>query len=580
MSRADTAAAPLVHPTARFERPGLALLARGAVFLVAMAVALAVLLHFHDRFWWAPAEGAQAIYAERLLNGALRDVPPDAVHWVNALAFKLFGSDLVSLRYPLLALTLAQSALAFWLLAERGVLIAFAAALAMSCLTFVQFLAPAAPWYALFICLLLVVVLSDSKGERRGSLELVGFLLVLLFLFQPLGGVLATLGVLTCLLLQEQRHPGRERAFLARGLLLVSFAGLALYLRASFDLLTAALFGTAPLLLLGTAVVVTRLGTGGVLRLVLRLAVGGLLALGPLVAFHLTQGSLADWGAKLLTVGFAPAVTGLAEGPDAAGLLMLSLAGITAGGQGAALLNGLFWSALLLLPAGLGLLLLRALWRGAEEGRAPLPIIACFFAVISAASGTPLGLFFSAALTLAALLFLAGARGRLRRFALAAGGIALTLVGLSYQAGQPLSRGWDDTVAGQTRTVVAPLGLPRAGLTVAAEEAALYGLLVNLIERHSAATEEILALPASPELAFLSGRTSALGMVDAARRLNDPRAFDEAAARLAEQPPRLLIVRPGDAYNTVAVRRLAEGLRQRYRLVETAGGYAIYQLDD
>lgn len=580
MNRAATVAAPLVHPTAHFERPGLILLARGTVFLAAMAVGLAVLLHFHDRFWWAPTEGAQAIYAERLLNGALRDVPPDAVHWVNALAFKLFGADLVSLRYPLLALTLIQSALAFWLLAERGVLIAFVAALALSCLTFVQFLAPVAPWYALFLCLLIVAVLSDSRGERRGSLELVGFLLVLLFLFQPLAGVLAALGVLCCLLLQEQRHPGRERAVLARGLLLVSFVGLALDLRASFDLVTAVLFGTAPLLLLGTAFIMTRLGTACVLRLLLRLALGVLLALAPLVAFLLTQGSPMDWGAKLLAAGLAPAVTGLAEGPEVADLLQLSVAAIAAGGQGAALLNGLFWAALLLLPGALGLLLLFALWRGAEEGRAPLPVVACFFAVISAASGTPLGLFYSAALTLMALLFLAGARGRLRRFALAVGGVALALVGLSYQAGQPLSRGWDETVAGQTRTVVAPLGLPRASLTVPAEEAALYGLLVNLIERHSAATEEILALPANPELAFLSGRTSALGIVDAARRLNDPRDPEEMAARLAQRPPRLLIVRPGDAYNTAAVRRLVEGLRHRYRLVETAGGFAVYQLED
>ena len=583
MSRnAAVAAQQLVHPTARFERPGLARLAVGGVFVAAMLVALAVLLHYHDRFWWAPGEGAAALIAERVLAGGTpvgtaHGIPPSYVHWVNALAFQVFGTDLLSLRYPLLALTLIQTALTFWLLAGRGVVIAFAGAMAMSCLTFVQFLNPTAQWYALFLCLLVVVVMSEGRGERRGSLELIGVLLATLFLFQPLSGILAALGVLTFLLVQAQRHPGHERAILARGLAMVMFAGLALFLRATVDIFTAVLLGAAPLLLLGYAVMATRLSNRCLGRLLLRLGLGGLLGFAPLLAYQVAQGSLTGWGQDMLAALSAPTVQGLIEVRGFADMARQAMEQLFGNG-GPALLNGLFWLFLLLLPAILGLLLLRALLRGEEVGRAALPIVACFFALASASLQAPVSLFFTAALTLAAVLFVAAAPGRRSGFGLAAAGVALSLIGLSYQAGQPLSRGWEATIAGQTKTVVAPIGLPRAGLTVAAEEAALYGLLLNLIERHSVGSDSILALPANPELAFLSGRAPALGILDAVATVDDEAALREVERRLASALPRLLIYRPGDAYNTPRVRRLVAGLRDSYSLIERAGGFQIYEL--
>src|SRR3546814_3815691 len=91
-------------------------------------------------------------------------------------------------------MTLLQSALVFWLLASRGAAVAFSGALGMSALTFVQFLNPTAHWYALFICTLAVALLSAGWHRRRGGLELLGFVLVTLFLFRQLSGVFAAMG--------------------------------------------------------------------------------------------------------------------------------------------------------------------------------------------------------------------------------------------------------------------------------------------------------------------------------------------------------------------------------------------------
>jgi hypothetical protein len=581
MSRAG-AAPHLVHPTAHLGGGNLARLARAGVFLVAMLVAAAVLLHFHDRFWWAPAEGAHAHVAERLLagealHGTVRDLRTDFVHFANALAFGLFGVDLASLRYPPAALTFIQSAVIFWLLAGRGILPAFAGAVAMSCLTFVQFLIPASHWHALFLCILMIALLSKSPGERRGTCELLGFLLVGLFLFRPLSGVFAALGVFTFLLLQEQRPAERERAVLARGLALVLFAGLALYLRAAVDFATAALFGAGPLVLLGYGFATTGLGDRGLCRLALRMALGGLLALGPLLAYHLSQGTLAPWWDDSVLAPLAVSRSGLAGEPRYAELALQGLAQVTSGGA-AALLNGLFWFLLPLLPACLGLAVVSASVRQRPAGRAALPVVACFFALVSLQSPAPQALFFSTALTLSGLLYLVADGARYGRMLVTAGCLALSLVGLSYQAGQPMTRSLEAVTAGRTKTVVVPTGLPRASLTVAAEEAALYGLLVNFIRQHSAEDDGILALPASPELYFLGERRNPLPFANLGIGLRNDADLRAAEAALAQDPPRLVFYRPDDRLNTPMVRRLMVALRRDYRLLETAGGFEIYLL--
>ena len=585
MSR--SAVPPLVHPTAHLGGAGLARLGMTLVFAVALLVALAVLLHFHDRFWSAPDEGAYAHVAERVLAGETLNGTVQAVHlgyvtFVNALAFKLFGVDLVSLRYPLLIATLIQSALAFWLLAARGALTAFAGATAMSCLTFVQFLNPTAQWSALFFCVLVIALLSAREPEWRGTLELLGFMLMALFLVRPLSGIFAAMGALAFLLLQEQRAAGRDRVRLSRGLALVMLVGLVLYLRARTDFAAALFFGTGPALLLGFIFMSTRLGDQATLRALLRMVAGAGLAALPLLAYHLAQGSLESWARDTLASVSSTAMSDPLASPGFGSLVFTGLDQVFGGGGGSALLNGVFWFLLPLLPACLAVLLLRALWLERPAGQAALPIIACCFALVSVHAQAPFYLFFSTALTLVALLFLGGEAGAHRRRAmgLAVACLLLSLIGLTYQAGQPLTRGWQGIVAGQTRTVVAPSGLPRAGLTVAAEEAALYGLLANLAQTHSAEGDSILALPNNAELYFLTQRRNPLRFYNAARGLRGTTDLKRVEALLSQDPPRLIFYRPSDRFATPLVRRLMAGLRGRYRLLETAGGFQIYLLSD
>ena len=70
-----------------------------------------ILFHFHDQFWWGPDEGVYAYVAQRFLAGDtihrdLIDIHPGYGNLLNILAFFVFGEDLLSLRYPLVVLTL------------------------------------------------------------------------------------------------------------------------------------------------------------------------------------------------------------------------------------------------------------------------------------------------------------------------------------------------------------------------------------------------------------------------------------------------------------------------------------------
>src|SRR5262245_18499580 len=81
----------------------------------------AILIYFHNKFWWPPDEGAYAHTAERILNGETLNSDVEEIHtgylnFLHAFAFAIFGIKLVSMRYPLVAIAIIQSVLVYLLL--------------------------------------------------------------------------------------------------------------------------------------------------------------------------------------------------------------------------------------------------------------------------------------------------------------------------------------------------------------------------------------------------------------------------------------------------------------------------------
>lgn len=562
-------------PQAPREVPGHGLALSASLVLVAVAVAW-----FHDRFWYPPDEGVYAYLAQRILDGAVlsgdvQDIHAGYVDFVNAASLWLFGHDLVSLRYPLAVLTVVQSALAYILLARRGVAVAFAGAVGIGVLSFIQFLNPSANWYALFLA---VAVTAAMAGMRSGMGRdvAVGALVALVFLFRQLSGVFAAMGVLTWLLVEMQGEGGTQPR-LARMLLAVMAFGLAAYLLGKGSVTAAVMFGVWPLAALGLAWRRVCAADRAVAALVARLALGAVGAAAPLLLYHLWHGTLGTWFGD--TVLAAAGLNRFAFFGDASYVLypLIGVAGLVAEPGVARALNLFFWLVLLALPLLAGWWFAAAARAGnGEAAWHPLPVMALFYGVAAAHYQIPAYLMSVIGLTLLAVLWLGSARAPFARGVLVAVTLSVSGVAVAYQAGEPLSRGLVGTLAGRTVPLDAGQGIPGARLAMEARDAATYRRLLGLIADNAGPADTILAVPMNPELYFLSGRRPPFRFFSTALGLRNATDAAEAAAVIDRHPPKVVVFDPGDKYNTPESRAVMDDVRQRYRLATRVGRFEVY----
>ena len=558
------------------------------VFAFVVGVSIWILGSFYDVFWYAPDDGAYAHIASRILAGEvlnrdIQDLHAGYINFVNAAALALFGDRLVSMRYPLAALTLLQACLVFLLLRPRGLPVATAGAIAMAALTFVQFLNPTAHWYALFMTVAVIAAMTWIPHDSRWRLPVIGFLLVSLFMFRQLTAVLVAIGVLTCWLCEEPRDDAScrfgDRLF-ARALLLVMGCGIAGYIGTKADFGAAVLFGIGPVCLILWAIAHGGRDNRDVMVGLPRLAAGGVLATLPLLLYHLAHGSVGAWFNDTFVAAVALTDLPFFDRARYVNLLMLATARVLSPSDLAVFASGLYWITLLLLALATAALTLRALVRnGRHAGMRPyaLPVIGSFYAIVSIHYQIPIYLMYSVAVSLAGLLWLAPAHANFGRYAAVALASCLVVVGLRDQAGQPLNRGIAGIIAGQRAPASVASGLAKAGLRIGADDAATYRRLVALIDRDTSADAPILALPANPELYFLSGRRNPTRFFNAAMGIPDDAALRDVLTTLRRDPPRLVFFRPDDKYNTPLVARLMDFVRARYQPLPPIGGLEIYR---
>ncbi len=552
---------------------------RAAALAAALAGSALLLFLFHDRFWWGPDEGAYAYVAERILQGDVlnrdvQDMHAGTINFVNALAFRVFGVDLVSLRYPIVLLGMVQALLAFRLLEPRGLIVATVGAVALTAFGFVQFPNPTANHYGLFLAVVIVWILARVDLKQALALEALGFLLVATFLFRQLTGVVVAMGAVTWLLLSMPASAESGRTWLGRIVLGIMAAGLAGFLLTKTDIVGGLLFGVWPLLALIQAMRRLCADDRAVLALIGRLALGGAIALTPLLAYHLWHGSLGPWLDD--TIGGALALNAMpfTRRVVHAAMIVLSIQQLLALDSVDGIVNALFWLSVLALPAVNGLLLLR------RAGAAPEPLltVAVFHALVSVFHQIPTYLMFSTGLSLVAFVATVSARGpRPRLAALAFAGIAAA-VALHYHAAQPATRLVREYVAGVRMPDVVESGLPRVSLRIEPEDAEAHRRLVALIAREVPESGPILAVPFEPQLYFLSGRRNPVRFYNTAIGLRDEAALAATLAILERDKPTLVFFRPDDKYNTALSLALMERLKPHYAPIDRIGGLEIYRL--
>lgn len=543
--------------------------------IVALAAVGAIVAGFFDTFWWPPDEGAYAYVATRILHGDvlnrdIQDIHAGYVNFANAAALRLFGENLMSLRYPLAAMAWLQAALAFWMLRHRGAGVAAIGAVAFTALSTVQFLNPTAHWYGLFLATITIFVLAEMPPGRRGRLELVGFLVVAALLFRQLSGIFLAMGTLTWLLLET---PGRPGGMGARALAAVMVLGLLAYLALTLQPTNLILFGAGPLLLLVATLRTGTLTAAQAVALLARLALGGIAAALPLVAYHLANGSAAGWFDDVVLAALSQTDLEFIQRPVHLAMIAQAAATLAAAGNVGAMVNAVLWLSLLLLPAVVGLMLLRALRSGRPLH--PLPVVAVFYALVSVHNQIPIYLWFSSGLSAVALLWLLPPPRRL----IGTSAVALAAaVALYWQAGQPAARGLAGTLAGTRADQTLVEGFAPIGLRIDLNDANLYGELADLIAGVVPPAETILAVPNNPELYFIGQRRAAARFWNSAFGLRRQRDLDAVLTGFAQAPPRLVFHSPDDKYNMPLSDRLMDYVRAHYVPWGQIGSLLVYRL--
>ena len=190
--------------------------------LVAACLANALLLwFFHDRYWYPTDDGFHAHIAERLLAGEVlnrdvQDIHPGLLHFIHAAAFRAFGIDLVSLRYPMIAVAFLQGVFVFLLLRRRDATLAAVGAVASNALGVVHFMSPTANWYCLALAVVLAWWLTALRPGHPARLAGAGALLATLTLLRHLSGVWAAMGIISFVLLERSTDATGTRALLGR----------------------------------------------------------------------------------------------------------------------------------------------------------------------------------------------------------------------------------------------------------------------------------------------------------------------------------------------------------------------------
>jgi hypothetical protein len=551
----------------------------GAFLAVAVAAAISIL--FYDRFWYAPDDGAYAHVASRMLHGEVlnrdvQDVHAGYINFINAGAMAIFGEDFRSLRIPLAVLNVVQARIVFLVLRRGGILLALAGSLAVSSLSFVQFLNPTAHWYCLFVVLLIpLIVRVPKEGWRR--LILLGLVVGTIAMFRQLTGVIVAIAVFSWLVMESSTR-GASRYWMPRVILL----GLALlvgwYVSTHADPATAAVFGLWPVALLLFTGWQASVSTRECLRMIGGLSLGAALACLPLLAYHIAHASLATWFSDTVVTAFRIPRLEFVAAESFASFATLVVPQLGEWRSPAVVLNALFWLTLIFLPLVNGVAVLHRLHLGTITFGAAGALLWCasFYSLVALHYQITIYLFYVSGLSAAALAASAMSARPIPRAMVSAILVAVSAIALYFHAGQSVLRGVEGTMRGERGADAVACDLPHCSLQLEPRDAQIYRELVKRIETRSVPGDCILTLPSDAELYFITERCNPTRFFNSALGLRTEADVDALRMRLESRLPAMLTYQPKDKYNSLLTRRLAEQLRPFYRQHEKVGSFEVF----
>ena len=533
----------------------------------------AIMILYHDQFWWPVDEGVYAYVAQRanagdILHRDLIDLHGGYGNALNALAFRLFGEDLLSLRYPLVAVALLQSLIAFILLRKHGALAAFAGAVSISAFSFVQFPNPSANWHALgaFFCLCLCLEALIKGSAMR--LILAGLIVGVCFFTRQLSGVFLALGLICVLLLEAPTDKSGPRvpALLIGG---ISFMGLLTYLGSKHDIFGMLWGGVFPLGLLAITMLRARIRWSFVGRTSALILTGFVISALPLTVSAVWQGSFTYWISDILFTALLINGQDFISQASFLTLLQLSAFYVILGGAIIPVVSGVAWICLVLSVPLLGAATINMFRQG--RSLPPAAILAVFWAIGALHYQIPIYLLFVLPAVALGILSLQP------NPAFAISLLSLSGWALAFQAGQPLDRGLHGMVAGVRSPENVQSNLPRVSLRIQATDAEQFRELLEAIEAAAKPGDPLMTIPMEPELNFMTGRKSPVRYYGTPLGLRVFSDVEQTIASLDAVAPLVVVHRRQDKYLTPLSQKLLSHVQQRSGPPVVVGLFDLYR---
>jgi len=552
-------------------------------FLIVILSNGIILTYFHNRFWWPPDEGVYAHIAERVMRGEVLNADVEEVHtgYLNlfhSVVFRVFGTRLVSLRYPLAAVALIQSCLVFLIIAKHNLVPALLGAIGSTAMGMIQYLNPTPNWYCLLFSTLIAFGLAYIGPERKGRLELVGLLTGLVFLFRQITGVFVAMSVLTYLLAEKRDEVHGSKALLAKSVLGLMLLGAVAYLLSATEAVGLLLFGIWPIVILIQAISYSTTSNKEALRIVVRVAFGCILAAVPILLYHIVHRSLSTFYDDTVLRALHVAKFSYLKFQNYGEQVLYALQNVFAFESFATVVNGLYWIILPLLASIVGVITFLAFRRSRElMAVGSLPIIAVFYAQVALLQQIPIYLYYSLPLSFAALLWLLRDAKRKAVLGLSVATVFLAFVSIRYQAAQPIGRTLGGIIRGDRIELVPATTLPRTGLWIDPESLRVYTEVVQTIQAQTQPNDTIFVLPNDPELYFLAERRNPFRFWNSAVGVRNEQEAAVVMNVLSQQPPRIVVIDPQDRNNTSYSNAMITYVRSNYAHISTVSNFEIYR---
>jgi hypothetical protein len=553
-------------------------------YIVVATGVLWTLIYFHSSFIEIHDDGVFAYVAQQLLNGSMlnRDVlsfHPGLLHFVHVIAFRLFGVDFVSLRYPLLVSTFLQIMIVYTIFRGRGVSTAVVAALLMLASSSVLYNNPSGNWHSQLcfwcLCLILIKIPSDQRLRYFCS----GMVLGLCFLFRQLTFAFLSFGYLSFLAAEYQRHddPFSKDSLgigiiISRMLLFCAGLPVLVYSLNGVSSDGILLFCLMPLFLYFRFALRARAELSVLLWQGVLTLLGVAISVAPYVIYITTNHDFNLWLENTFITPFALHEAGYREIMFFFWLPFFGFKEILDNPLNLeVILNSVLWS---ILPFGslfLGIVIFKSRSRCCRE---PLPILALSYGLVAVYYEIPIYLIYSLAPTLVALFFLWHRKSKTLSEILA---VAMSFTLLYYHAGQPLERGVLGMLRG-TRFPTEACAFPHCSLRVGTDVNARYKKLYDILRPMLVDGASFYAFPYNPELFFLLDVRPHTGGYHFVMDVRNRQELEHVIGVFQKDPPKVLVVDLTDKAADAYAHELWDRIGSRYVLTAEVDTIQILKL--